>query len=46
MYVILPAKIFYVICIKFDRLSSLVVDVPGYRSIGPVSILSVTRFSE
>jgi hypothetical protein len=34
----------YVIIINYDCLCGLVVRVPGYRSRGPGSILSATRF--
>jgi hypothetical protein len=37
---------FEVLASDIDRLCGLVVRVPGYRSRGPISIPSATRFSE
>jgi hypothetical protein len=38
--------VFSILYAKIDRLSGLVVRVPGYRSIGLGSIPGATRFSE
>jgi hypothetical protein len=38
--------VFPVFVFSLNRLCGLVVRVPGYRSIGPVSIPGTTRFSE
>jgi hypothetical protein len=44
--VIVYAEGFLTVVEDGDRLSSLVVRVPGYRSRGPYSIPGATRFSE
>jgi hypothetical protein len=41
-----PRECFLFSCTSSDRLCSLVVRVPGYRSRGPSSIPGATRFSE